>query len=174
VDLRRYRGPRQCVLLVSGVLKSPGIRKVRSTPSLVSKVKTLQSQEDLVALLVSYVDDLRVASHDKADCWKVMHHVSSWLSYLGLQFATRKARPPSPTPGPWAGSVVHTSVTELTVSCTLEKWIKAKNIIHLLQETVGKGEFLSHKGLERDQVFLVHVTHISGYNSLPEGLSPDD
>jgi hypothetical protein len=117
-------------------LNLPGSSSYDPTLPWVSKVKGPRNKEVLAALLVSYVDDLRVAGLDEADCWRVMHHVSSRLSFLGLQFAARKCRPPSPTPGPWAGSVVHSSEGRLTVCCAEDKWAKARNIIRNLSEAV--------------------------------------
>jgi hypothetical protein len=126
----------------------------------VSKVKTnSQNQEVLAALLVSYVDDLRVAGVSEFDCWKVMHHISSRLGFLGLQFAARKSRPRSFTPGPWAGSVVHSAGGQVSVSVTPEKWAKTKRIVQSLLHKVQQGELLNHKSLERDRGFLVHVQH---------------
>jgi len=92
----------------------------------VSKVRTdTCGQETLGTLLVSYANDLRVAGISEADCWRVMSHISSRLGYLGLQFAACKSWPPSQTPGPWAGSLVHTVNAKVCVSCTPEKWDKA-------------------------------------------------
>jgi hypothetical protein len=88
-----------------------------------------------------------------------MHHISSRLGYLGLQFATQKCRRPSLTPGPWAGSVVHTIDSSICVSCTPEKWNKAKLIISNLLIQVEQEQPLNHKSLERDRGFLVHVQH---------------
>lgn len=125
----------------------------------ISKVKDVKGQVLVAALLVSYVDDLRVAGVNESDCWKVMHHISSRLGYLGLQFAARKSRPPSLTPGPWAGSVVHTADGKVCVSCTPLKWSKAKAIILNLLNRVDQKLPLNHKELEKDRGFLVHVQH---------------
>jgi hypothetical protein len=125
----------------------------------VSKVRGDKETEEFAALLVSYVDDLRVAGLSQEECWNAMHHVSSRLGYLGLQFAARKTRPPSLSPGPWAGSVVNTTSSSINVCCTLEKWLIAKKIVKQLREAVGRKDPLNHKELERDRGFLVHVQH---------------
>jgi len=126
----------------------------------VSKVRTdMERKDSLAALLVSYVDDLRVTGVSEEQCWMIMHHISSRLGYLGLQFAARKSRPPSLTPGPWAGSVVHTARNQGCVSCTQEKWVKAQNIVRDLLHQVSQGSSLDHKSLERDRGFLIHVQH---------------
>lgn len=123
----------------------------------VSRVKTVGSEEVLAAMLVAYVDDLRAAGMSESNCWKVMHHISSRLGYLGLQFAARKTRPPSQNPGPWAGSVVMASATEVGVCCTQEKWDKAKAFITDLLLAVQAGGGLDRKNLEKIRGFLVHV-----------------
>ena len=58
---------------------------------------------ELAAFILSYVDDMRVGSPEAGLCWEVLHLVSSMAAYLGIQVASRKTRPPSPHPGPWAG-----------------------------------------------------------------------
>jgi len=85
--------------------------------------------------------------------------MSSRLGFLGLQFAARKSRPPSLTPGPWAGSVVHSADGQVSVSVPPEKWVKAKCIVQTLLELVQQNVALNHKSLEKDRGFLVHVQH---------------
>jgi len=60
----------------------------------VSKVKKVKGQWLLAALLVSYVDDLRVAGASEDLCWQVMHHISSRLSFLASRSQREKRDPP--------------------------------------------------------------------------------
>ena len=55
-----------------------------------------------------YVDDGKVTGWCKAACWSAASRFSKIMSKLGIQDAARKRTEPLMTPGPWAGSVVHT------------------------------------------------------------------
>ncbi len=123
----------------------------------VSRVKVCGEMEVLAALLVAYVDDLRTVGSSEADCWVVMHHISSRLGYLGMQFAARKTRPPSLNPGPWAGSIVLADEDGIGIRCTQDKWDKAKDFLMKLLETVRSGSKLDRKHLERVRGFMVHI-----------------
>jgi hypothetical protein len=63
----------------------------------------------MAAALHSYFDDLRAMGCSELQYWEVLHCVSTKLSYLGIQVAARKTRPPTMTPGPWAGAVAWAS-----------------------------------------------------------------
>jgi len=123
----------------------------------VSKVKEVEGQGELAALLVAYVDDLRVAGASEEECWRVMHHICSRLSFLGLQVASRKTRPPSQSRGPWVGSVVSTDGGRVCVSCTPAKWDKAKGMLNEMLARVRAGEPLDCKTLEQHRGSLVHI-----------------
>jgi hypothetical protein len=83
----------------------------------------------IASSLSCYVDDLRAAAAGEDLCWEVMHVVSSKAAYLGIQVATRKTRPPSRQPGPWAGSVVISHEDGVAVALSQEKWLKTKEIL---------------------------------------------
>jgi hypothetical protein len=55
-----------------------------------------------------YVDDGKVTGVDLLRCWYAARQFASVCSRLGIQDASRKRTEPSLTPGPWAGSVLHT------------------------------------------------------------------
>jgi hypothetical protein len=80
-------------------------------------------------------------------------------AYLGIQDAARKRTTPSQTPGPWAGSVVH-SKDELIALVSQEKWDKTKAMILELKEllTAWKDGLLPHKRLEQIRGFLIYVS----------------
>jgi hypothetical protein len=107
--------------------------------------------------LLSYVDDLRVTGHDEAECWCVMHQVSTRLGYLGIQMALRKWRPPSQDPGAWAGSLVSTEAMGVAVRISLEKWREIKKIVQDLIQLVEHGAPLNLKELQSARGSLTYV-----------------
>jgi hypothetical protein len=120
----------------------------------------------MAASLLSYVDDLRALGCTEHQCWTVLHHVASKLSALGIQVAARKTRPPSTTPGPWAGAVAWASAAGVSVRSTREKWMRAKNVVKSLQEGLDEhqanpdSEGLDISVLERHRGFLVHMQQV--------------
>jgi hypothetical protein len=64
--------------------------------------------------------------YSKAACWAVAHCFAATQSYLGIQVASRKMRPPSETPGAWAGIVAMASKEGISVSEKQDKWDKAR------------------------------------------------
>jgi hypothetical protein len=72
------------------------------------------SRNGLVACdLVVFVDDLRGSGPTVELTWSVSRVVASRIQYLGIQEASRKRRPPTQTPGAWAGGVFKTSETKV-------------------------------------------------------------
>jgi hypothetical protein len=135
----------------------PGQEGYDPTRAWVSRMKCVKGEWTLASGMVCYVDDLRPTGSSEEDCWRVMHHISSRLNYLGIQIALRKHRPPSRQPGAWAGSIVISNAQGVAVTCTVEKWLKAKQIVREILVEVEKGEELDRKSLERSRGFLVHV-----------------
>ncbi len=60
-----------------------------------------------------------------------------------MQDAPRKRRDPCQTPGPWAGSIVHTEDGVITVSVSQERWDK-DGARHYRAEAAGKLQGLSN------------------------------
>ena len=109
--------------------------------------------------LVSFMDDFRFTGYSVENCWQCARRVSSRLQFLGMQEAARKRQPPSLTPGPWAGTVVHANGV-VTKSITQEKWNRVKTILKELRTSMGTKEHpkvLNHKKLERDRGFLNYL-----------------
>ena len=109
--------------------------------------------------MFTFVDDERVTGPDKELTWQASHRLASTQSYLGIQDASRKARPCSKTPGAWAGSVAHI-VPELGV-CVLtsrDKWTRMKGILSKWEKALMPvSPQLSHKELLSDRGFLVYI-----------------
>lgn len=106
----------------------------------------------------SYVDDIQTNGGSEHECWRVAHWVALMCSFLGIQDAPRKRRPPSQQPGPWAGSVIQSHGNAVGVLTTLEKWEKTKRSLEWLRLELGNKEGLDRKGLEERRGFLVYVS----------------
>jgi hypothetical protein len=102
----------------------------------------------IAPLLLSYVDDLRVTGESREQCWSTMHRVCTRLSYLGIQMALRKFRPPSQDPGAWAGSLVSTNGNGVAVRNSQDKWTEIQQIIRDLRQKVENQEPLNLKELQ--------------------------
>jgi hypothetical protein len=108
----------------------------------------------------AYVDDLRPVGHSETHCFQVAHQTGSRLGYLGIQNATRKTRPPSQTPGAWAGILAETDGETITVCTSQEKWEKAQRYLTEIQDELHKSGNLDHKSLEQKRGFFVHLQRV--------------
>jgi hypothetical protein len=108
--------------------------------------------------LLTYVDDTRTSGYSQAHCWSVSHRVSTHLCYLGIQDALRKRTAPSQLAGAWTGSIAQSPPEGVTVSCTQEKWTRARSYVADMLTTLSQGLPFTHKDLEQKRGFLVYVT----------------
>ena len=108
---------------------------------------------------VTYMDDIRFIGSTAENAWQVARRLASRLQHMGIQDAPRKRRPPSKSPGAWAGSVQHVSENAVSKAVTQEKWDKARTIIKRYTEGFQHSPTpaFSHKQMQRDVGFLVHV-----------------
>jgi len=111
----------------------------------------------LAASIKRYVDDIRSVGHSEAHCWAVTHRVATMFSYLGLQIALCKVRPPSQHPGPWAGTIAFSCTEGVGVTCPEGKWTKAKGHLRDLHAKLTSGLPLQRKLLESLRGFFVHL-----------------
>ena len=115
----------------------------------------------------AYVDDLRSLGYSLEHAWILAKQIASRLQYLGIQDAPRKRRIDQ---GPWAGTVYGTTVDEVTVSVTIDKWNKGKAYIQELIDFTGwdpdmtklndisiPDVELNFKHLERVRGYLCHL-----------------
>jgi len=79
--------------------------------------------------LFVYVDDLRPTGPTEEDCWLATRRVGYILNSRGIQDLSRKRRPPTQTPGAWAGSVISTTAEQVRVEVSQDKWLKTKEYI---------------------------------------------
>ena len=67
--------------------------------------------DDIAGDSVTYMDDIRTIGCNAENAWQVARRLGSRLQYMGIQDAPRKRRPPSKTPGAWAGSLLRKTMT---------------------------------------------------------------
>eukprot|EP00978_Attheya_sp_CCMP212_P042877 scaffold269462_cov51-Attheya_sp.AAC.1 len=112
----------------------------------------------IAADIVCYVDDNRVTAGSEEDAWRLSSRVAKSASWLGLQDAARKRRPPSQRPGPWAGCVAYVGKDYVKKSVTQKRWEKTKAGVRWLDHELklvtgetasgeGSGEMM-HKPME--------------------------
>jgi hypothetical protein len=115
----------------------------------------------LAALLATYVDDERVNANSEERAWQAAHQIGSRESYLGIQDAARKRRPPSQrNAGAWAGSIIRTNDSEVGITVSQERWSKTKSIIGKWLDRICKNpdQGLNTKELLSDRGFLIYIT----------------
>jgi hypothetical protein len=154
------------------ILNLPGSADYDPTRPRVIKWDSVHKR--IAADLVAYIDDLRASGHSVEACWLIARYVSARLQHLGTQDAARKRRPPTCTPGAWAGAVFRTTPTSVTVSVSQDKWEKAKNIISGLEEQLRTSgdQTVNFKSLEVARGFLGHIAmtfeflthHLKGFH----------
>ena len=140
------------------VLNLPGSIDYRPTKPWVYRTK---GDGSMAAFFGTYIDDIRTRDDSEKGCRATTWRVASWTNYLGQQDAPRKCRPPSKSPGAWGGAMCKlVGDSGLFVTCSQEKWNKAKEIVsRRYREVVVDGApTLSYKSLERDVGFLVHLS----------------
>lgn len=120
-------------------------------------IMRLTQDGKLAGAIKRYVDDLRSVGHSGDHCWQVGHQLATVFSYLGLQIALRKSRPPSQHPGPWAGTIAFSCPAGVGVTCPADKWAKAKRLLQDLREELEGTSLLHRKPLESMRGFFVHL-----------------
>lgn len=142
------------------ILNLPGSTNYDPSKPRVMKWNSLTNS--IAADVIVYVDDLRIQGRDVETAWRLAHIIATRLQYLGIQVAIRKHRPPTRTPGAWAGAVLQTSDNSVTVSVSQDKWNKAKGIVRDLIERMNSennnSNTLNYKLLEISRGFLVHLS----------------
>jgi len=111
----------------------------------------------LAALIMTYVDNMRAAAGGRQNCWDVMHRVASYLGYLGIQVAARKTRPPSKQPGPWSGAMIVTEAEGVGVKATQDKWAKTRCLLQQTLTYIDSGKPICRKELESIRGTLVYL-----------------
>jgi hypothetical protein len=107
--------------------------------------------------IFTFVDDKQVTGPDEELVWQASCISASKQSYLGIQDATRKAKPCSQQPGAWVGAIVHILAgLGVCVLTSMDKWNKMKEILKKWWIKMSAGDpKLLHKELLSDRGFLV-------------------
>ena len=136
-------------------LNLPGNKNYDPSKPWICKVR----EDGCIAVDVhTYVDDLRETAPSKEEAWLAASAMAKGASYFGLQDAAQKRRPPSRTPGAWAGAVVETTADSVFKTVSEERWAKTKNHIGRLVEWSKSEDEIDRKELERIRGFLVYVS----------------
>jgi hypothetical protein len=131
-------------------------------PSLPRVMKWNQAAKAISGGVVTFVDDLRASGHSVENSWQVSCQLGSRFQYLGIQDAPRKRRPPSQTPGAWAGGIFSSANGRITKSFSVEKWKRGQTMIRWLQDEVNacsnNRPWLNFKRLESTAGFVCHLS----------------
>ena len=73
------------------------------------------------------MDDVRIMAPTEELAWLCSSKMAKGLAFLGLQYAARKRRMPSQTPGALAGATVLSDGTVIRKRVTKEHWEKMKS-----------------------------------------------
>ena len=142
----------------SAILNLPGSWNYDPTLPWVYKLRVDLSIANEIYI---YVDDGRLFGFNKSECWGAARRFSSVCAQLGIQDAARKRTEPSKTPGPWAGSILHTD-TDVSATVTDKKWSKTKAIVEEMN-IMAEEEMVSRNRLEVMRGFLNYVSRTYGW-----------
>jgi hypothetical protein len=117
----------------------------------------LRRDKIMAADIHSYDGDSCETAPTAEMAWLASSRVAKTCSWLGLQDAARKRRPPAMETGAWAGSVVHASKTESRSWDKTRRWIRWMSAYAQVS-----GDDIPHKELESCRGFLVHVAWTYG------------
>jgi hypothetical protein len=99
-----------------------------------------------------YVDDGRVVGFCREICWAAARRVASLCSHFGVQDKAAKRTFPTPTPGPWAGTVSHTDQHEVAGLVSVGKWSKTQALVQELSDLM---EEAGARGLPRQRLLEI-------------------
>ena len=133
-------------------LNLPGDEKYDPSKPWVMKIRI---DGHIASEVYIYVDDGRIIGHSEISCWEAAKRFCAICNSLGIQDASRKRTAPSRTPGPWAGTVIHTK-DGVVATVTEEKWKKTRGLVEELRDMVDDGS-MPHKRLECIRGFLIYV-----------------
>ncbi|KAL7559822.1 hypothetical protein ACA910_003985 [Epithemia clementina (nom. ined.)] len=136
------------------VLNLPG--DANYDPSL-SWVRRVCQDGVLAADVHPYVDDLRETDPSEAEAWEAASCMAKAAAYYGLQDAARKRRPPSQTPGAWAGALIASKTGGVYIMVSQELWQKLKGHVENLRKCACQSS-IDRKALEQTRGFLVYIT----------------
>ena len=131
----------------------PGSKGYRSDLPWVMKIRC---DGHLAAEIFVYVNDGRATGHSPRLTWAAARAYAAGCSRRGVQDASRKRTSLSDTPGPWAGTVTHTTGGRVLGMVSQGKWDKTKLLIAELGDKIPKGPLPLQRLLEI-RGFLMYV-----------------
>ena len=144
---------------------------------------TINSVGELAATLAIFVDDERIHHSTEEGAWLAARQVATRESYLGIQDAARKRRPPSQNAGAWAGSILRTNGKEVGRLVSQDRWNKTKSIIGKWIDVLSKDAdaLLNVQDLMSDRGFLNYIartyppitTFLKGFHLTIDGWRKD-
>ena len=142
------------------ILNLPGTRDYDPRHAKVLKWDSRKNR--LAGDLITYIDDSRGPGLSADHAWQVRHHHATWMQYLGMQDAPRKAEAPAQAqPRDWIGGSLRITPEGIWISIPVQKWMKLRSIlkeIGLWLKADSKGRpFLEHKKLEQFTGFIIHI-----------------
>ena len=138
-------------------LNLPGDLAYSSVRPWVSK---RQKDGTLAADSVSSVDDIRPTGPAEEKAREASQVMAKESAHRGIQDAAQKRRDVSQTPGAWAGSVVHTTDSSVTMTVEQTKWDKTKVKLKWVSGRLDEGPDVEYKPLERVRGFLNYVMQV--------------
>lgn len=100
------------------VCNSPGVATYDPSMPWVYKFVVVNGERKVAGDVTSFIDDYRPTGYSDEHCWRVSCRVAQLLQYLGIQ---DERRPPSQTPGAWAGAVIRILEEGIGVAVSDEK-----------------------------------------------------
>jgi hypothetical protein len=117
------------------------------------RVSKRRKDGTLAADLVSYVDDIYPTGPTEEEAREASQVMAKELAHRGIRDVARKRQDISQTPGAWAGSVVHTTDSSVTIMVEQTKWDKTKVKLKWVPD-------VEYKPLERVRGFLNYVMQV--------------
>jgi hypothetical protein len=112
----------------------------------------------LAADSVSFVEDLRPTGPTEKEARQASQDMAKESTHRRIQDAARKRQDVSQTPGAWAGSVVHTTNSSVTMMVEQTKWDKTK--LKWVSCKLDEGVDVEYKPLEEVRGFLNYVMQV--------------
>jgi hypothetical protein len=136
-------------------LNLPGSERYDPSIPRVSKVDSRSGR--LAADMSTYVDNVRNTGSSALHCWQTSHRISTHFCYLGIQDTLCKCTMPRLLAGAWTGSIAQSRDGQVIVTCTEEKWSRAREYVFSIQSTLLTNQSFHHKTLEQQRGFLVYI-----------------
>ena len=131
------------------VLNLPRVKGYRPDLPWVMK---LRWDGHLATEVCTYVDNCRVVGFCREICWMAAQRLVSVCTRYGVQDKAAKGAFPTPTPGPWAGTVSHTDKHEVAGLVSTGKWAKTHVLVQELAALVADS---GDRGLPRQRLLEI-------------------